>query len=88
MSKGMGMFDLLNPIDKEKFKKEFLAREPFPYFCIDNFLNEDFANEVHDFFPAYQEAGSGADNQYRYGLVLSNRRQGFLLAGTKAHPDF
>jgi len=56
MGKGMGMFDLLNRIDKEKFKKEFLAREPFPYFCIDDFLNEEFANEVHDSFPAYQEA--------------------------------
>jgi len=50
------MINLINPIDKEKFKKDFLLREPFPHFCIDNFLNEDFANEVHDSFPAYQEA--------------------------------
>jgi len=50
------MLELINPIDKAKFKNELLAREPFPYFCIDNFLNEDFANEVHNSFPAYQEA--------------------------------
>jgi len=50
------MLDLINPIDKQQFKKEFLSQEPFPYFCIDNFLNEDFANEVLDSFPAYQEA--------------------------------
>jgi len=50
------MLDLINPIDKQKFKKDLLSCEPFPYFCIDNFLDEDFANEIHDSFPAYQEA--------------------------------
>jgi len=50
------VLNLINPIDKEKFKQEFLVREPFPYFCIDNFLNDEFANEIHDSFPAYQEA--------------------------------
>jgi len=50
------MLDLINPIDREKFKKEFLSTEPFPHFCIDNFLNEDFANEVFEAFPSYQEA--------------------------------
>jgi len=52
----MNKLEIINPIDKEKFKKEFLTKKPFPHFCIDNFLNEEFANEVHDSFPAYQEA--------------------------------
>jgi len=48
--------ELINAIDKDVFKKKLLSTEPFPYFCIDDFLNEDFANEVHNSFPAYQEA--------------------------------
>ncbi len=50
------MLELINPFDKEEFKKNFLSAEPFPHFCIDNFLNEDFANEVYESFPTYQEA--------------------------------
>ena len=50
------MLELINPFDKEEFKKKFLSTEPFPHFCIDNFLNEDFANEVYESFPTYQEA--------------------------------
>ena len=48
--------DLINEIDRKAFKQQFLATKPFPYFCIDNFLNEDFANEIHESFPTYQEA--------------------------------
>lgn len=47
---------LVNPIDSEKFKGNFLSVEPFPHFCIDNFLDEDFAEEVYKSFPKYQEA--------------------------------
>jgi len=48
--------ELINAINKKEFKEKLLKTEPFPHFCIDNFLTEDFANEVHDSFPAYQEA--------------------------------
>jgi len=50
------MKSLINPINKVKFQKDFLLKEPFSYFCIDNFLNEDFANDVHDSFPSYLDA--------------------------------
>jgi len=50
------MINLINPIDRDEFKKKLLDTKPFPYFCIDNFLDEGFANEVHDSFPAYQKA--------------------------------
>jgi len=49
---------LINPIDKDEFKKNLQNTEPFPYFCIDNFLDEDFANEVYKSFPSYEEAKS------------------------------
>lgn len=50
------MMNLINPIDVEAFKHKFQTIEPFPHFCIDNFLDEDFANAVHDAFPTYQSA--------------------------------
>ena len=36
---------LINSFDRQEFKKTFLATDPFPHFCIDNFLNEEFAEE-------------------------------------------
>jgi len=48
--------DLINEFDRKKFKESFLATEPFPHFCIDNFLNEDFAEEIYKSFPSFQEA--------------------------------
>ena len=50
------MLDLINPFDKEEFKKNLHSMTPFPHFCLDNFLNEDFAEEVYASFPTFQEA--------------------------------
>jgi len=47
---------LINPFDQKEFKEKLLSTEPFSYFCIDNFLDEDFANEVYESFPSFQEA--------------------------------
>jgi len=52
------MIDLLNEIDRDKFKQDLFAAEGFPHFCIDNFLNKDFAEEVYQSFPGFQEAQS------------------------------
>lgn len=50
------MLELLNPIDKDALKKSLSTNPPFPHFCIDNFLKEEFAEEVYQSFPSYQEA--------------------------------
>lgn len=50
------MLELINPFDHQALKARIRAAEPFPYFCLDNFLNADFANQVHDAFPSFQEA--------------------------------
>jgi hypothetical protein len=47
---------VINPIDREALRRQFQSAEPFPFFKIDNFLREDFAQEVHDSFPSYEEA--------------------------------
>jgi Rps23 Pro-64 3,4-dihydroxylase Tpa1-like proline 4-hydroxylase len=31
---------------------------PFPHFCIDNFLKQDFAEEIYNSFPSFSEAKS------------------------------
>jgi len=52
------MINLINPIERDEFRKKLLDTKPFPYFCIDNFLDEDFANEIYAAFPSYIEAQS------------------------------
>jgi len=47
---------LINPIDQETLKHKFQNAAPFPHFCIDNFLDRDFANEIYDSFPSFQDA--------------------------------
>jgi len=50
------MLELLNKMDIEDIKKKIQISEPFPHFCIDNFLNETFANEVYQAYPSFKEA--------------------------------
>jgi len=50
------LMDLLNEFDGNKLKQELVGQAPFPHFCIDDFLKEDFAEEVYQSFPSYQEA--------------------------------
>lgn len=33
-----------------------VKQDPFSHFCFDQFLDPDFANEIHDAFPSYEEA--------------------------------
>lgn len=47
------MWELINPIDIENFKKEVENAPEFPHFCIDNFLKDDFAEQVYNSFPDY-----------------------------------
>jgi Rps23 Pro-64 3,4-dihydroxylase Tpa1-like proline 4-hydroxylase len=47
---------VINPIDRETLRQQFQNATPFPFFCIDNFLREDFANEILASFPSYEQA--------------------------------
>ena len=46
----------LSEIDFEALRRRMREAPGFPHFCIDDFLDEAFAEEVHDAFPAYQQA--------------------------------
>jgi Rps23 Pro-64 3,4-dihydroxylase Tpa1-like proline 4-hydroxylase len=48
--------DLINPIDWEALQTTIRSAKPIPFFCLDNFLREDFASEAADAFPPFGEA--------------------------------
>ena len=47
---------LIQPIDKDQLRTQVRTALPFPHFCIDNFLEPPFAEEVLASFPSFQEA--------------------------------
>lgn len=46
----------INPIDKEALRERTKAATPVPNFCLDNFLEESFAESVLAAFPTFEEA--------------------------------
>jgi hypothetical protein len=47
---------MLRPIDRGALRERVRAAEPFPFFCIDDFLEEGFAASIEAAFPAFEEA--------------------------------
>lgn len=47
---------LLNALNFDALKNKCQSAPSFPHFFLDNFLEETFANAVHDSFPSYSEA--------------------------------
>lgn len=45
----------LNHIDFCAVKRQMDEAPAFPHFCIDDFLEESFANDIHRAFPSYRE---------------------------------
>jgi Rps23 Pro-64 3,4-dihydroxylase Tpa1-like proline 4-hydroxylase len=48
--------ELINPFDRMAVRDKVRNAKPFPHFSIDNFLNEDFANEIYRSFPSFEHA--------------------------------
>ena len=46
----------INPIDRDALRDRVRSSTPVPNFCIDNFLDADFAEHVLAAFPTYEEA--------------------------------
>jgi Rps23 Pro-64 3,4-dihydroxylase Tpa1-like proline 4-hydroxylase len=47
---------IIRPIDRDTLRERVRQAEPFPHFCIDDFLDEAFADEVLGSFPSFEEA--------------------------------
>lgn len=50
--------EILNAIDREALRDQVRRSTPVPNFLIDNFLKEEFAHQVADAFPPYEEAAA------------------------------
>lgn len=48
--------DLVNPFDHDSLKIKIRNAKPFPHFYLDNFLDKDFAEEVYNSFPSFEQA--------------------------------
>jgi len=48
--------NMLNSLDVDALASKIQTAKPFPHFCIDNFLDEAFAEEIYQSFPSYHEA--------------------------------
>ena len=47
---------MINPIDRDELRERVRSAAPFPFFAIDNFLDESFAERVLAAFPTFKEA--------------------------------
>ncbi len=47
---------MINEVDREALREQVRSSEPFPFFYLDNFLEESFAREVEASFPPLDEA--------------------------------
>ena len=48
--------EVLNPLDVEALATQFREARPFPFFAIPEFLRPDFAREVCESYPDYEQA--------------------------------
>lgn len=75
----MSLMNFINPSSLSLLKSDIQDVKPFPHFCIDNFLNEDFANEIHNSFPSYEESKamgkefSAVNEKYKIQVTDSNK---------------
>jgi hypothetical protein len=56
MSSTMTHITHINPIDRDALRERVRTAEPVRNFCIDNFLEESFANAVLSAYPTFEEA--------------------------------
>jgi hypothetical protein len=47
---------MIHPLDRDELRARVRSAEPFPFFCVDNFLAPAAAERVHDAFPTFEEA--------------------------------
>jgi hypothetical protein len=47
---------LIRPIECDALRERVRQAKPFPFFAIDNFLVEEFADQILDAFPSFEEA--------------------------------
>lgn len=51
-----GLLSSMHPLAQASLAQQMHDAPAFPHFCIDDFLETEFADEVHDAFPTYRQA--------------------------------
>jgi hypothetical protein len=46
----------IRPFDRDALKRQYQSAKPVPWFCIDDFLEPDFAEQVWKSYPSFDEA--------------------------------
>src|SRR4051794_14302242 len=74
--------DLINPIDRDKLRSHFQNAKPVPWFKIDNFLRQDFAESCAAAFPTY-------DQVQKMGVTFTNinEKGKFQVTDSKLFPE-
>ena len=52
----LDLWAYLNPIDEAELHTQFQSATPTRYFCIDNFLRPEFARELAEAYPSFEDA--------------------------------
>lgn len=74
---------LINAIDRDALREHVRNAKPFPNFCIDNFLDEAFAERVLEAIPSFEEA---ARVGHTFSAVNECRKIQVTDASTFAEP--
>ncbi len=48
--------NLINPFDRRALREQVRSAKPFPNLCLDNFLSPQFAEQVCQAFPSFEDA--------------------------------
>jgi hypothetical protein len=72
---------LINELDFDALKVNVKNAPSFQHFYLDNFLEEDFANKVHDSYPSYREA-----QQLGTSFSAVNEKKKTQISDSKKYP--
>ena len=73
---------VIQPFDRDDLKRQYESAEPFPFLCIDNFLDPEFAKAVSESYPTFESA-SGRGFSFDY----VNERKKVQVTDVSKFPD-
>src|SRR5215470_11850258 len=73
---------LLEPLDCERLRREFVGASPFPFVKIDNFLNSAFARELAAVYPTFEDAAELGN-----AFTTVNERRKVQITNSERFPE-
>lgn len=73
---------IIRELNVDRLASEFQNQKPYPSICIDNFLNDEFAHEVADAYPSYEEA-----QKMGRGFNAVNERGKYQITDSTLFPE-